>query len=60
MSSETTEKERKTSSKSQYLLRSFSIFFFVPVKKQEAAQYDNWETGNIAALKTHPKQSSGT
>ena len=25
--------------------------------KQEAARLDNWETGNIAALKTHPKQS---
>ena len=25
--------------------------------KQEAAQRDYWETGNIEALKTHPKQS---
>ena len=25
--------------------------------KQEAARLDNWETGNITALKTHPKQS---
>ena len=25
--------------------------------KQEAARLNNWETRNIAALKTHPKQS---
>ena len=29
----------------------------VSYKRQEAARLDNWETGNIAALKTHPKQS---
>ena len=25
--------------------------------QQEAARLDNWETGDIAALKTHKKQS---
>ena len=37
-----------------YALSVYSKEAFI---KQEAARLDNWETGNIAALKYHPKQS---
>ena len=37
-----------------FLSLSHKYMFY---REQEAAQLDNWEKGNIAALKTHPKQS---